>query len=559
MATSERDLNNLKSQQFDVVIVGGGISGAWLALHCTQQGYKTALIEKHDYASQTSSSSSKLLHGGIRYLQQMQFSKVRESAIERAEYIYAAPHLSIPIPFVVPTFKDFRRSKFFLNCGMLVYKFLCLGQNRIIASPEQEMPASHSISAEQLNSMIGATDEARTGAVVFYERHMLDSERMVLAILQTARRDGAQVHNYVSATDFVELNGRITGLKVTDQISNEAFEINSKLVINAAGPWVDELNGRLPKAEQAPSISGYAVGSHIISRQISEQAIALTTKHQSDTKIDRGGRHIFIIPWRGYSLIGTSYNEITSPAQDLNITAEQVDQLLAAVNQGLPNAKLERNDLIAGYSGLYLLKTNNIESTIYQGSGEYQIIDHAQANNVGGLITALGAKYTTGRKLSELTLDLVNKKLPRSRQAQRGKLLGTNYPNLSEFTLAKTTEYQNLLDADTIKHLIEQYGSELDNFIDRIQSNPTLLQAINTNTPDIWGQVIWAVEQEQTVTLNDLLFHRTSLGLLGIDNPTVHKVAHFMRKLLGWSDDETEQQIDAVLDKLTITRAALNG
>ena len=559
MATSERDLNNLKSQQFDVVIVGGGISGAWLALHCTQQGYKTALIEKHDYASQTSSSSSKLLHGGIRYLQQMQFSKVRESAIERAEYIYAAPHLSIPIPFVVPTFKDFRRSKFFLNCGMLVYKFLCLGQNRIIASPEQEMPASHSISAEQLNSMIGATDEARTGAVVFYERHMLDSERMVLAILQTARRDGAQVHNYVSATDFVELDGRITGLKVTDQISNEAFEINSKLVINAAGPWVDELNGRLPKAEQAPSISGYAVGSHIISRQISEQAIALTTKHQSDTKIDRGGRHIFIIPWRGYSLIGTSYNEITSPAQDLNITAEQVDQLLAAVNQGLPNAKLERNDLIAGYSGLYLLKTNNIESTIYQGSGEYQIIDHAQANNVGGLITALGAKYTTGRKLSELTLDLVNKKLPRSRQAQRGKLLGTNYPNLSEFTLAKTTEYQNLLDADTIKHLIEQYGSELDNFIDRIQSNPTLLQAINTNTPDIWGQVIWAVEQEQTVTLNDLLFHRTSLGLLGIDNPTVHKVAHFMRKLLGWSDDETEQQIDAVLDKLTITRAALNG
>jgi len=567
MATSERDLSGLKGQQFDIVIIGGGISGAWLALHCTQQGYSTALIEKYDYASQTSSSSSKLLHGGIRYLQQMQFNKVRESALERAEYLYAAPHLSTSVPFVVPTFKDLRRSKFFLNCGMLAYQFLSMGQNRVIASREQEIPTSHSISAAQLTSMIGTSNKAHTGAVVFYERHMLDSERMVLAILQTARRNGAQVHNYVSATDFQssgdsqDQGGTITGLKVQDELTNEPFEIRSKLVINAAGPWVDQLNSSLPKADTAPSISGYAVGSHIITRQICDYAIALTTKHQSDTKIDRGGRHVFIIPWRGYSLIGTSYDEIKSPTQNLGITADHVEQLLEAVNEGMPDAKLERKDLISGYSGLYPLKTDNIDSTVYQGSGEYQIVDHAQANNVQGLITALGAKYTTGRKLSELTMKVVKQKLPGSPDGvpKRCKLLGSDYASLAEFTRSKNNQYRSLIDTKTIKHLIEQYGSELDDFIERTRDDPALLQAICSHSEDVAGQIIWAVEQEQALTLNDVLFNRTSLGLLGIDQAAVKKVAQIMRELLGWSELEEQQQIQLVQQKLTNTRAALDG
>ena len=183
--------------------------------------------------------------------------------MERAEYLYAAPHLSTSIPFVIPTFSDFQRSKFFLNCGMLTYKFLTVGQNQIIASAEQEIPSSYSISAQQLGDMTGISDTEHTGGVVFYERHMLDSERMVLAILQTARHAGAEIHNYVSASDFKIDGNAITGLKVKDELSNEYFDINSNLVINAAGPWVDQLNSTLPNADEAPSINGYAMGSHL--------------------------------------------------------------------------------------------------------------------------------------------------------------------------------------------------------------------------------------------------------------------------------------------------------
>jgi len=569
MSISKRDLSKLTDQRYDIVIIGGGISGAWLALHCAQQGYATALLEKHDYASQTSSSSSKLLHGGIRYLQQMQFDKVRESAMERAEYLYAAPHLSAAVPFVVPTYKDFRRSKFFLNCGMLAYRMLCLGENRVIGSKEEELPPIGSLSAEQLNQVCDLSNHDHTGAIVFYERHMLDSERMVLAILQTARDLGAEVHNYVSAQKFTistdnNSHPRVTGLQAKDELSGDTFSINSELVINAAGPWIDNLNTSLANADTAPSINGFAIGSHIITRQLCDHAIALTTKHQSNAKVDRGGRHIFVIPWRGYSLIGTSYDEIDSPNSDINIQTSHVEQLLEAVNDGMPSAKLTRDDLISGYSGLYPLQTDNADSTMYEGSGEYQIIDHATANGVDGLVTALGAKFTTGRKLSELTMKVVRDKLPLASAGDitRLKLKGSDYQSLRDFTLRKQQEYKDQFSADSITHLVMHYGSQIDEFINSLNEPgqaQALRQVICSSQRDIMGQVSWAINHEQAFTLNDVLFNRTSLGLLGIAESEIKEVATLMATKLGWSNEQRNAQIEQVLERVETTNLALRA
>lgn len=556
-----RDLSDLQQSSFDVTIVGGGVSGAWLALHCAQLGLRTALIERADYASQTSSSSSKLIHGGIRYLQQMQFGKVRESALERAHYVYAAPHLSVAVPFVIPTYRDFQRSKLFLNCGMLAYRFLSLGENRIISSAEQKIPPIRSITAQQLNQICDLSNQPHTGGVVFYERHMPDSERMVLAILQTARGLGAHIHNYVGATRLC-LNGkRVTGLEVKDQLAGSSFKINSKLVVNAAGPWIDELNSQLDKAQDAPKINGFAVGSHIVTRQLCDHAIAITTKHQSDAKIDRGGRHVFIIPWRGYSLIGTSYNEIASPQTDLSISADHVDQLLEAVNQGIPSANLSRDDLVSGYSGLYPLQTENIKHTVYQGSGEYQIIDHANANGIDGMITALGAKFTTGRKLSTLSLPLIIDKLGlQNGGAARApiKLACSDYANLHEFTRHKQDQYSSRFAPSTVAHLVQVYGSQVDEFIDSLDS-PELEQTICQGQADLLGQVKWAVLHEQAVTLHDVVFHRTSLGLLGIEYQSLQEIAEQMAKHLHWSEQHVEQQIEQVWQRINTTQRALRG
>ncbi len=559
MTCFNRDTNKLSRTNYDVVIIGGGISGAWLSLHCAQQGLRTALIEKQDYASQTSSASSKLLHGGIRYLQQMQFGKVRESAMERAEYLYAAAHLTTAVPFVVPTYRDFQRSKFFLNCGMLAYRVLTLGENQIISDAEHFLPPIKSISANELNKIYDLRNENHTGAVVFYEQHMLDSERMVLAILQSAQQYGADTFNYVSAESYAINDAVVEGVHARDMLSGDALEIKSKLVINAAGPWIDGLNASLPNADSAPKINGFAVGSHLVTRQLCDHAIALTTKFQSDAKIDRGGRHVFVIPWRGYSLIGTSYDETQQAEPDLTLQADHVDQLLGAVNDALPSANLSREDIVSGYSGLYPLRTDNIKKSVYQGSGEFQIIDHAQSNQIQGLITALGAKYTTGRKLSALTMKLVKQKLANDKSVPRTKLHCSQYTSLSTFIDAKVKQYEPALDAATVRHLVTQYGSDIDAVMTRIQSDSALLEPITEGQPDILGQVVWAVEREQTVTLYDMLFHRCSLGLLGIQKPAVEIVANLMRTLLDWDQPETEQQLNRVMQRLSATQNAIQS
>jgi len=552
------DIEKLKSSTFDVVIVGGGISGAWLALHCSQQGFKTALIEKKDYASQTSSSSSKLLHSGMRYMQQFEFNKVRESALERAEYLYAAPHLSNAVPFIVPTYRSFQKSKFFLNSGMLVYKALCVGENKVIGSKEEQLPPITSISAEKLNNICDLSDHDHTGGVMLYERQMHDSERTVLAILQTARDAGAIVINHFSAQDFILEEDRVAGLNCRDELANADVDITAKLVVNAAGPWIDSLNAKLKKSQYAPKVTGYSVGSHIITRQLSSHAIAVTTKHQSNAKIDRGGRHIFIIPWRGHSLIGTSHSELDSVGSDLVIEADHVNQLLEAVNDGIPSAKLKREELISGYSGIYLLQTENIQKTVYQGSGEYQIIDHAAANGIEGLVTCLGAKFTTGRKLSAVSMKLISSKLGSTgNDVARTKLKNADYNSLSAFIKDKQEQYQEILRANTIKHLVLQYGSEIDAFIARIEKDASLLEKICPHLDDLMGQVVWAVENEQTFTLNDMLFNRSSVGLLGIKEEEVSKVALIMAKHLAWSESQLMEQENTVVARLKRTKAAL--
>jgi len=546
--SKQRNFDQLKRDIFDVVIVGGGISGAWLALHCSQQGYKTALIEQADYASQTSSASSKLLHSGIRYLQQMQFGRVRESAMERAHYLYAAAHLSASVPFAVPTYQDFARSKFFLNCGMLAYRSLCLGENSIISSKEQRLAPIESISSAQLAQICPISDKSNTGAVVFHERHMHDSERMVLAILQTAKQSGAVVFNHIRADHLIKENNTIKGIVANDQLSDDSFEVRSRVVVNAAGPWIDTLNASLDSSSSQQSITGFAVGSHIVSRKISDHAIAITTDLKSETKVDRGGRHVFIIPWRGHSLIGTSYNEVDNAELDNQIQTSHIVQLIEAINSALPEVNLRREDLISGYSGLYPLQTDNIQSKIYQGSGEYQIIDHSNCDEVEGIVTALGAKYTTGRKLSALTIPIIAKKLSKTMlPIGKVKLVSSNYDSLEKFTKEKIEQYKDKFEAELILHLITNYGSDIDAFIATLDDD--LKQLICPSQPDILGQVNWAIEHEQAVCLSDILVGRTSLQLLGVSDQAIEKIAQFMAVKLDWSNVFLEQQLSLALRK----------
>lgn len=557
MATFERDIVALQKERFDVLIIGGGISGAWLAFHAARSGYRTALIEAEDFASQTSASSSKLLHGGIRYLQQFEFGKVRESAMERAHYIYAAPHLSVPVPFLIPTYKDFQRSKFFLNCGMLAYRFLTFGENRLIEATEERMPPISSLTKAQLNAKLDLGDEPHTGAIQFFERHMVNSERMVLAILQSAATHGAVIANHCRAIELKKESDSVIGVRARDALSGKRFDMDARLVVNAAGPWIDELNTNLDG--QPPRIRGFAVGSHIVTRQISEHAIALTTKHQSNAKLDRGGRHVFIIPWCGYSLIGTSYDEINQPRRNLLPERRHIEQLLAAINSALPSAKLTKNDLVSGYSGLYPLQTEDIQNTVYQGSGEYVIIDHAEADQTDGLITALGAKYTTGRKLSALTMKRVQRKLGGQLKLSKTRLASGDYSSFAQFKKQMLSQYADKLSAETLSHLLHLYGSDITALLKLTDDQPTLLKAMCASQPDIYAQVVFAARYEQAATLEDVVFRRTAIGFFEVSHAELVSIAKLLATELNWDPIEMEKQLNAVRLRIDHTQRNLSA
>ena len=203
------------------------------------------------------------------------------------------------------------------------------------------------------------------------------------------------------------------------------------------------------------------------------------------------------------------------------------------------------------------MRTENIQKSVYQGSGEYHIIDHQETDNVGGLLTSLGAKYTTGRKLAALTMAVAGQKLNLPVELGKSKLIDSNYSNLAEFTRIKVDQYKDILNQKIVEHLVSHYGSTIDELMDYCQNQPALLEPICANEYDIMGQVSWAVENEQAQTLSDVIFRRTSVGLLGISDTELGRVANIIAKLLDWSNDKTRNEIDENLNRLTATNNAL--
>lgn len=555
--------NHLQQTTFDVLIVGGGISGAWIAQLVSEAGYSCALLDRGDFAGETSSSSSKLLHGGIRYLQQMQFGKVRESTMERARYLSYAPHLATAVPFVVPTFPDLKRSKLLLNAGMFAYQALGIGQGAALARTGVKLPATRNISAEQLNQLCDLSGYQHTGAVVFPEFHLYDSERTVWSIADSARQLGAVLANYTKVEKLLLEERRVVGVKATLEGMDDSIDISAKLVINAAGPWVDQVNELLghdvksADASLPSTINGYAAGAHLITRQlVKDHAIAITTQQKSTTRIDRGGRHIFIIPWRGYSLIGTSYRETHDPDSVDLLTQDDMDQLLDAVNEALPHARLQEQDIISAYSGLYPLRVEKIKTSQYQGTGEYLISDHATNDNLQGLVTALGAKFTTGRKLAELTVEVVDRKLANDKtQANSARALTTRlhsarYGKLQDFQQSMQERHGQRFSSAQIEHWIRCYGSNVDAFIqfmDEAADSAHLLEPIVDSQPEVYGQIAWAMEHEMAEHLEDALLRRSSIGLLGMSRESVGIAAQLMAERLGWDSAQIQAETDTIL------------
>jgi len=546
----KRDPVGLSGREHDAVILGGGITGAFLALDLTLRGLDVALVERDDFGAATSAASSKVLHGGIRYLQQARLAKLRESALERARFQVLAPHLTRYVPFLVPTYRDLSKGRALLAAALSVYAAACTGQNRLIGDPAKRVPRGGLLSRDEtLRRAPVLDDPALTGAALYYESHMHSSERMTLAVLASAHRRGARLANYVRADEFLRDGGRVAGVRAVDLASGAPLEIRARVTVNAAGPWIPQLLAGLgADGGGRPVTTGYSKGGHLVTRQlVPGVALALPTRARSQTVLDRGGRHVFIIPWRGHSLIGTSYAPHRGPLDAAQFTETEVKELIETINNALPGLGLSRDDVVHTYVGLYPLSAAEIQPDVYQGSGEYMVLDHRRSDNVDGLVSVLGAKFTTARRLAEQAGALIVTKLGRGRREPVTRAMALDAGAIDDirgFRAAAHRRYAAQIDAQSIDHLVAHYGKDLDAVMAAAAADPGLGRRLAADRPLIGAQIDYAGREEMAVHLADAVFRRTGLGTIGHPGEAcLQYCARILGGIHNWDSRRREREV----------------
>ncbi len=549
----QRNLQQLVSEHHDILVIGGGITGACIAHDAALRGLSVALIEKNDFGGYTSSASSKLLHGGIRYLPKGQVWKVRESAREQAIFQHLAPHLTRWVPFLIPTDKSaVTKGKNALKAAMLIYKLCCAGLTRLIHDSGKQAPPMKFFSPEEVLRQVPMLSaiQGLTGAQVLQESHMHSSERMTLAFLKTSVANGARIANYLQAEALLMEGGKVVGVRAQDRLTGNEVRIRARIVINSAGPYAQAINESVPGLHLHHKLTGFSRGVHLVTRQLEPHyAMALTTQKKTEGFISRGGRHFFIIPWRDCSLIGTTNVPLTEKLENIRVTAEDISDFLKDINEALPSVQLTTSDVRYAFTGIYPIIAREIKPDTYQGTGEFQIVDHAKADGIPGIVTALGAKFTTARNVAEQCVDLVVSRLGRKVPGCRTpdtQLMEGEIPDIRSFTTQCIDKYSKLLAESSIRHLLSNYGRKIDQLVE-LGREKQLLTKITPDRETLAIEIDYAVGHEMALTLDDVVFRRTGLGTIGYPgDKAIMRCADLMGALLNWDDAEKERQITVV-------------
>ena len=495
-----------------------------------------------------------MLHGGIRYLQKLQFGKVRESARERCIFQVLAPHLTKYIPFLIPTVAgSLMKGRFAMKAGMILYGLICWGLNSMISDPLKKVPGGKFYNRDASCQLVPLLHDYQgmNGAQTLFESHMYNSERMTLAFVKTAVSNGADVANYVRVKKFVRDKDGVIGVSCEDMLTGEEFEVLGKVVANASGPFLPQLNASMGDLRLKKKTTGFSKGVHLVTRKICDDfALAMGSGKKTEGMVTRGGRHFFVIPWRNRSLIGTTNVPFSGDIDELEVTPKDVNDFLDDINAILPDIHLKREDVKYAFTGLYPLISEGIKSDTYQGTGEYQVVDHSVKDGVEGVISVLGAKYTTGRIVAQYAVDMILEKinLPEKKcQTAATPLLEEKIADLARFTAAKKDEYAGVLEGSIVEHLIKGHGSEIDTIIAYLLSDDRFVEKITPDRETLVGEVHYGVDREMACKLSDVIFARTGLGTIGHPGESVlTAAAAIMAEKLDWDSERVAAEIKSV-------------
>jgi glycerol-3-phosphate dehydrogenase len=535
----ESAISQLGTEQFDILVIGGGVNGVGAALDAASRGLKVALIEAQDIAAGTSSRSSKLIHGGLRYLEQYDFKLVREALHERELMVSTlCPHLVKPVGFLFPLTEKLKE-RTYVGAGLALYDAL--------RGFQRSLPWHKHLSQRQINEIAPSLrHDLVTGAIKYFDAQV-DDARHTMAVARTAARHGALIATQVSAESLIREGKRVVGVNALDLASGKKIAIKAGATVMCAGVWSDQLHERF---ELTP---GYNVtmskGAHIV---VPGSAI----KSDAGIIIKTPVSVLFLIPWGDKWIVGTTDTPYEGDRAEPFATQEDVQYILDQANRVL-KPKLRAKDIIGVYAGLRPLVANKKSATTTKLSREHTVDRPAP-----GFVSIAGGKYTTYRVMAEDVIDravLELRRVTKDSVTEKLPLVGAD----GYFALEQQKEriaLENGLTVETVTHLLNRHGSLISEILMIIKEQPKLAKRLDSDLPYIQAEIIYAVSHEGAQSVDDVISRRTRLSFEAT-NHAVHlaeEVAALIAPVLGWSAKDRKASIAQYLEMVAREKAALD-
>jgi glycerol-3-phosphate dehydrogenase len=552
----QRECQALADRVFDVLVIGGGIFGACAAWDATLRGLSVALVERTDFAAGTSANSYKFVHGGIRYLQHLDIARIRRSCSERSAFLRVAPHLVAPVPVVIPTYGRGRRGKPFLGAGMLLYDALTADRNWALKDRKRRIPPTRFLSAGDVAALFpGIADEELTGAAVFCDGQMYNPTRLVLAFVRSAVENGAVAVNYATAERLLRADSTVIGARVCDELSGDTVDVRARAVLNATGPWVPWM---MADAERAPlrTRGTYSRDAcFLIKRRFRhEYALALQGRTRDpDAVLSRPARHLFLTPWRGYTLCGVWHRVWTEHPDRVRIGERELAGYIEEINEALPALAIEPRDVTMWNAGLLPFGDNDEGAEHLRYGKRSHIIDHREEHGLEKLVSLIGVRYTMARADAATAVDLVQKKIgERVERAptHRVPVHGGDFESIDALTDAVARAAPLNLAPGAVTALARNYGTDFRRVLELAEG---AFGGCLPGATTLKAEVLHAIRDEMALTLADIVFRRTDLATGGHPGAeALYETATLAAGVLGWDERRRRAEIAAVEKRFVV-------
>jgi glycerol-3-phosphate dehydrogenase len=510
---------------FDLLVVGGGITGAGVARDAALRGLRVALVEKDDYASGTSSRSSRLVHGGVRYLEHGQIGLVFESSRERRTLQRIAPHLVRPLAFTWPVYRGARVPRWKLGAGLMLYDVLSLFRNRRherldLAGVHRREPALRT--------------DALVGGAMYWDA-ATDDVRLTLATVLSAQQAGAVTLNHAEATGLVRDRERVAGAVVRGTLDGEIVTVRARVVVNATGPWSDAVE-RMADTGAGPAVHG-SKGVHVsVPRERVGNVSAVTLTAPQD------GRVMFVLPAGAHAIIGTTDTYDATSPDDVHASAADVRYLLDAANHYFPEACLRETDVVAAWAGIRPLAAPGATGAPSSASREHSIVESAP-----GLVRVTGGKLTTYRAMAAQVVDTVERTLGHAPSPNRTATLPLAGGDMRDPDEEIARAIHAIGDEAVARRLVSAYGTAWHGVWSLTEADPALAGFLQPGCPYLYAELLHAITHEQAATLGDLLIRRTPIAFETRDHgrSAARRIAPMVRRWMRWSGMEVDDAIEA--------------